>query len=281
MTGEKNSTNVILNFSLDDIGNGEDFSFPLHVGDLWQYRVVNIEDPNPVSGFVGYDNVKAEKDTLMPNGEPYVLLKSDHGYILTDWYLRRDGPHVYQYSTADSTEYLLYDFSKGIGDTIGKGIIQDIVLQDIFGAVKKTFKMYEANTLSSSITDSIGIINMATGLSYDMELTGAVINNKTYGTIVSVKGNPKTAPTVFSLYQNYPNPFNPSTKIKYEIPIEAEVLIKVNDILGREVAILLKEFQKAGRYQIEWNAGNLASGIYFYSIKAGDFYSTKKMILLK
>jgi hypothetical protein len=93
--------------------------------------------------------------------------------------------------------------------------------------------------------------------------------------------NDNKIPVAYFLSQNYPNPFNPSTKIRYEIPIESKVLIKVYDILGREVATLVNDYQKAGRYQVEWNAGNLASGVYFYSIKAGDFYSTKKLILLK
>jgi len=95
-------------------------------------------------------------------------------------------------------------------------------------------------------------------------------------------------PSVFGLFQNYPNPFNPSTMIRYEIPNESKVLIKVYDILGREIATLVNDYQKAGRYQVEWNARNFASGVYFYSIKAmpigrqaGDFYSTKKLILLK
>jgi hypothetical protein len=281
LTGENKSANVILNFSLDDVGSAEDFSFPLHVGDLWQYRVVDIEDPSPVTGFRGYDNVKAVKDTAMPNGESYILLKSDHGYILTDWYLRRNGLQVFQYSSGDSTEYLLYDFSKGIGDTIGKGIIQDIVFENIFGSLKKTFMMNRANTWSSSIADSIGISSMATGLSYDMQLTGAVINGKTYGTIIGIKEDPNSVPFVFSLYQNYPNPFNPFTKIRYEIPTESRVLIKVFDILGREAAALIDDFQKPGRYEVEWNAGNFASGVYFYSIKAGDFSAVKKLLLLK
>ena len=222
LTGKRDSTNVILNFFLDEVGKAEEFSFPLHINDLWQYSVTNIEDPNPVSSFLGYDNVKAEKDTSMPNGKSYVILKSDHGYILNAWYLRKNGFQVYQYSPDDSTEYLLYDFSKDIGDTVGRGVIQDIDFENVFGNMKKTFKMQNANTWSSSIVDSIGIISMATGLSYDMELTGAVINGKRFGTIVSVDETPETEPNAFSLYQNYPNPFNPSTKIKYSIPSSVE-----------------------------------------------------------
>lgn len=263
------------------ITNEEDFYFPLDIGDLWQYGVVYIEDPNPVTSFVGYDNVKAEKDTLMPNGKSYVLLKSDQGYILNAWYLRKNGFQVYQYSPADSTEYLLYDFSKDIGDTIGSGIIQDIYFENVFGSVKRTFKMYRAGIWSSSIADSIGIINMATGISYDMGLTGAVINGKIYGTIVDVKESLRALPNVFSLSHNYPNPFNPTTTIKYELPEGINVQLVIYNILGEKVAELVNSFQKAGIYKVVWNAKDFASGVYIYKIKAGKFISSKKLILLK
>ena len=89
------------------------------------------------------------------------------------------------------------------------------------------------------------------------------------------------APVKFVLDQNYPNPFNPTTKISYEIPVKANVVIIVYDVLGSEVVALLNEDKLPGRYQVEFNAPNLTSGIYFYSINAGEYKSIKKMILLK
>jgi hypothetical protein len=91
----------------------------------------------------------------------------------------------------------------------------------------------------------------------------------------------ETVPTEFSLEQNYPNPFNPTTTFGYSIPIQSKVVIKVFDILGNEVATLLDEEKSVGTYELTWNAANLSSGIYFYQLKAGEFVSTKKMILLK
>ena len=88
-------------------------------------------------------------------------------------------------------------------------------------------------------------------------------------------------PSSFLLKQNYPNPFNPITKIQYEIPVEGKVSIKVYDILGREIKTLLDNYLKPGKYEIEWNADNFVSGIYFYQLKANSFIQTKKMILLK
>ncbi|QQS38332.1 MAG: T9SS type A sorting domain-containing protein [Ignavibacteriales bacterium] len=93
----------------------------------------------------------------------------------------------------------------------------------------------------------------------------------------------------YLLNQNYPNPFNPSTTIKYEVSSRQFVLLKVYDLLGREVVTLINEEKPAGSYEIEFDAGDLASGIYYYQLKAGDpssssgqsFIQTKKMILLK
>jgi len=88
-------------------------------------------------------------------------------------------------------------------------------------------------------------------------------------------------PTKFSLSQNYPNPFNPSTKIKYSIPKSSQVVVKVFDVLGNEIETLVNEEKPVGTYEVNWNAANLPSGVYFYRLQAGDFVQTRKMILLK
>ncbi len=108
---------------------------------------------------------------------------------------------------------------------------------------------------------------------------------------VVIINNPVTvedeiSPVQFHLSQNYPNPFNPSTTIKYTIPDVASgfslsVTLKVYDILGSEVANLVNEEKPAGSYQIEFDATNLPSGVYFYRLQAGSFVETKKMVLMK
>ncbi len=85
----------------------------------------------------------------------------------------------------------------------------------------------------------------------------------------------------FSLFQNYPNPFNPSTKIKYSIPEGGRVVVKVFDILGKEVITLTDEYKDAGYYEVEFDAENLSSGIYFYKIVSGSYSEIKKMVLLR
>ena len=90
-----------------------------------------------------------------------------------------------------------------------------------------------------------------------------------------------TKPQVYDISQNYPNPFNPTTNIKYQIPNNSFVSLKIFDVLGREVTTLVNEKQNAGRYEVSWDATNYPSGVYFYTIKAGDFTQTKKMLLIK
>jgi|GEM_PF-1742212 len=90
-----------------------------------------------------------------------------------------------------------------------------------------------------------------------------------------------TVPTAFLLDQNYPNPFNPETAIRFSVPQESFVTVKVFNTLGEEVATLVNEEKTAGVYNVSFNANSLTSGIYFYTIKANDFTSTKKMILMK
>jgi len=85
----------------------------------------------------------------------------------------------------------------------------------------------------------------------------------------------------FNLAQNYPNPFNPSTKISYALQSPELVTLRVFDVLGREVAMLVNQHQSAGNHTVSFNASSLASGMYFYKLEAGSFQSIKKMMLLK
>lgn len=88
-------------------------------------------------------------------------------------------------------------------------------------------------------------------------------------------------PTTYTLNQNYPNPFNPSTTINYYLPKDGVVTLKVFDVLGKEVATLINEHKLAGKHSINFNASNLASGIYFYRINVNEYAETKKLILMK
>ena len=101
--------------------------------------------------------------------------------------------------------------------------------------------------------------------------------NFKYSQIVTVTSLPKK----YELWQNYPNPFNPTTTIQYAIPKAEHVTLKVYDELGKEVSTLVDENKEAGQYRVNFNGSNLASGIYYYRIAAGDFTEVKKLLLLK
>jgi len=140
----------------------------------------------------------------------------------------------------------------------------------------KTFnKFYSTNNLNtlkmfSSSDDRLYIAPQGFGLlKYNGDFTSDVTKE-----IITSK---------YKLYQNYPNPFNPTTTINYSIPIESFVTIKIYDLLGKEVATLVNEFQKPGTYNYQLSTSNyqLSSGVYFYQLQAGNFIATKKLILLK
>jgi hypothetical protein len=99
--------------------------------------------------------------------------------------------------------------------------------------------------------------------------------------ITGIENDVDELPTEFALAQNYPNPFNPSTKISWQSPVGSWQTIKMYDILGNEIATLIDEYRPAGKYETEFTAANLPSGVYFYQLRAGDYVDRKKMLFLK
>ena len=108
--------------------------------------------------------------------------------------------------------------------------------------------------------------NMNTSIYYRRNLTGNTIG---------------LTPVEFMLYQNYPNPFNPVTAINYDLPNSGFVRLVVYDVLGKEIAVLVNEKQTAGKYNVNWDASNNPSGVYFYKLTTAYYNQTKKMVLLK
>jgi len=100
-----------------------------------------------------------------------------------------------------------------------------------------------------------------------------------YGVISSIAENKNV--NSFQLHQNYPNPFNPETSIRFSIPTSENVELNVYNILGQKVSLLINEQKAQGEYEIKFNASNLPSGIYIYSLRAGNVFETRKMLLVK
>jgi hypothetical protein len=128
--------------------------------------------------------------------------------------------------------------------------------------------VYNKSSISHSWFDKGGVAYTF----YESDSISVFVNNEYAG--VSLAND-------FNLYQNYPNPFNPSTMIAYELAAPNYVTLKVFDIIGNEIETLVDEEKPAGSYQVNWNAFNLPSGIYFYQLKTASNIQTRKMILLK
>ena len=134
--------------------------------------------------------------------------------------------------------------------------------------------------LNGSFKVSFNVRNIGQYNGAQQMIARQVILSGTSNDIASVNSSTNTVEQ-FVLSQNYPNPFNPSTIIHYEIPDDGPVALIIFDGLGKEVKTLVNQYQSKGRYDINFNAVNLPSGIYFYQLKANSFISTKKMLLLK
>ena len=136
------------------------------------------------------------------------------------------------------------------------------------------FKMNEGN--GEVLNDELG--------NYGGTLINAgFFNGVDFDQITGIENNADfiSLPEKFSLTQNYPNPFNPTTNIKFRIPENGFVTLKIYDLIGREVATLLNEEKLSGNYEVKFNGSNLSSGVYFYRLTAGTFTTTKQMILLR
>lgn len=110
---------------------------------------------------------------------------------------------------------------------------------------------------------------------------GTMGDHELVNVVTDVRDLQNGTPVTYELSQNYPNPFNPSTMIRFAIPQEGMVNIKIFNTLGQEVATLVNEYRNAGNYEVDFNASGLTSGIYFYTITSNNFTLTKKMMLLK
>jgi len=102
-----------------------------------------------------------------------------------------------------------------------------------------------------------------------------------FTTVTDVAQAKQIAPKLYTLEQNYPNPFNPSTEIRYTLPKQNFTSLKVYDVLGREIATLVEKIQEGGEYTVSFDASHFPSGVYFYALRSGEFFSVRKMMLVR
>lgn len=141
---------------------------------------------------------------------------------------------------------------------------------------------YWDNTSGSWVTvNNVAFNTSRNTVSFTQNIAGNYFILTAEQTAVSVKHEKGITPENYSLSQNYPNPFNPATQIRYQIPEDGMVTLKVYDLLGREAAVLINENQSAGSYSVRFNADNFPSGIYIYELKANGYTESRKMLFLK
>ena len=192
---------------------------------------------------------------------------------------------------------------KGDINRDGKIDITDVLsfVNFILGSVEPTPDQFWAADLNGDgnldILDVVGIVNVILGIGECSPVAVKPIVNdavleflnslesflprEDYHRFMKMVKDVWMVPTEYSLKQNYPNPFNPETRISYTLPEAARVRIGVYNTLGQEVDVLVQAHQDAGYYEVVWDGGGVASGVYFYQIVANEFTSTKRMILMK
>ncbi len=267
--------------------------YPLHIGDFWKYE-----------GYSGLFNTisiyKIIKDTLMPDNNFYKLIEYDNyggpyssnGFVFSR--LDSNGS-VISWDSFNQTPKCSFKFSTCLGDTFN--ILQDgVYVQRINDKDYNSFRIYDYPDIvysSSYFNKGLGLYESTIEGGYKI-LVGAVINGKAYGdtTVTYVHFEDDNNDKHFQLFQNYPNPFNPATTIKYALPAESNVELKIYDLMGKEMRTMVNGYNGIGYKEIMWDGKNeagteVSSGIYLYRIVAKSledgktFEKSAKMILMK
>ncbi len=284
--------------------------FPLHLGDTWQYYYGNY------NGGGGYyrTSVLTVADTLLGNGKKYFGIV-DTRFPTTFTFYRIDSlgrvqgyssstgdtcggcmneVNTYRLAEKDSSIWrICYNIAdqligspylfryNGMGVTTAFDSTRDVMIFQAGGKSDQGDTTFWDWSPHFVLMRGIGIYNTEYGESYYTLLTGAIINGVKYGTIQDGVDEINSQPYDFELFQNYPNPFNPTTKIRFNVPIAGFVSLKVYDMLGRQVSLLVNGRKFPGTYEVNFDASKLSSGVYFYRLTTNRFNQTKKMILTR
>ena len=252
-----NEGNIVANPLFVDIENNnfqlQADSPAIDAGTNYDLDGDGIDD---ITDYFGLAPDMGAKEFVLHGPEGFVIYPTDTSIILT-WNQVQD----------DNFEYYLLERSTD------EEFAEDVVSNELVG------NYYEDDSLEYD-TEYFYRVSYYGGVeqSYYSEVLSVTLQ------WLDVAG--ENLPTVYAIHQNYPNPFNPTTQIKYDLPEGAMVSITIYDIMGRSIKSLVNSNQSAGYRSIQWNATNnqgqpVSAGVYLYTIEAGDFRQTKKMILLK
>ena len=241
----------------------------------------------------------------------YIFLAIPEGDYIPTFY-RADGTQTLQWKNADSVVIMSSSLVAGInfnvldepdsGMATISGRVTDNTNNPVAGALVfatdsnqqiYSFGITDMNgnyTITGLVPGSYSVSSSSYGYTDASASTTSLDYNSNYSSTSSFTLTPESVTAVesspaaissYQLYQNYPNPFNPSTIIRFSVPYQSQVTLKIYNILGSEVATLVNGMKAAGSYNVSFNAASLASGVYFYQLKAGNFVATKKLLLLK
>ena len=250
-------------------------------------EAVSIFDDNVSTNYVAGFRIQKENQGgfIYIAGRPYrfnnTAMYQDYNYIINNWLnysnLTVQAPNGGEIWIVGQTEEItwaevnVYDVKIELSEDNGSSWSTIVETTPNTGTYS-----WVVESTDSSTQCLIKITNVDDVLVYDISDAVFIIDIPT-----GVEELENGIPTEFDLSQNYPNPFNPVTSINYHVSEASLVSIKVYDLIGREVAILVNEVKQPGIYQVSFGTENLASGVYFYKMTAGDFSSVRKMNLLK
>ncbi len=186
--------------------------------------------------------------------------------------------------TGNSDSFSVFPFSKEYQDTSLFFRYFPSILTDTFSTTIQSQSVNKPeNNYRVSFQRSVGLTKVSFYFYPPVLGHDASTNHTLRNYVITSVNNPneEAFPNNYELFQNYPNPFNPVTTIAFSIPQSQHVELKVYDILGNEIAILVNNFMNIGRHEVEFNGSDLSSGIYFYRLKAGGVIQTKKLVLIK
>lgn len=286
--------------------------FPLHVGDYWVQHTDTIsfdylpttirKDIEALDVILGEEYFRMKKNRATDDGSSestsYYWFREDSTGILLGGFGNSsvvasatilDPPILWLPNGIVNAGYT-WDFNcpeMGGHFSFSIGGINDTVEMPA-GTFNDCLRTHEMVVNASGDTTQMNLIYYAEGIGeisdfqylvdvefYEVELVEYYVSYP-----VGVINSP-SIPSNFCLLQNYPNPFNPVTNIQYSVPNLEFIQIKIFDILGKEIITLINEEKYAGTYNVEFNATNLSSGVYFYIMKAGSFLKTNKLLLIK
>jgi len=228
---------------------------------------------------------KMDFDTIIPNLGSLYFLDENIGFIATYYMYSLNQRNNYIYKTSDGGLSWRQVLDLNVSGQVGLGFkFFNINTGYVLGLYNKVLKSTDQG---ESWNEFLNLDRPVNDLDFTDNNTGYIIGaggmilKTTTGGTVSLENISSEIPSGFILNQNYPNPFNPSTVIRYSLAENGFINLKVYDLTGKTVAVLVNENQKTGSYEVNFDGYNLASGIYFYKLSVNDFTQTKKMVLLK